>query len=60
MMAETPRSTRAGGFLLAASILMGVVIGSIAGQPSVGFLVGLAFGLAIAISLWLRDRVRRR
>jgi hypothetical protein len=49
-------SNQAGGFLIAAAIMVGVVGGAIAGQPSIGFLAGAGIGLALAIGLWLRDR----
>lgn len=50
---------RAGGVLLAAGILGGVVIGSVAGQPSIGFLAGLGVGLAALALIWVGDRGRR-
>lgn len=53
---RTPR--RAGGAIIAASIIMGVVGGIILGQPSIGFLAGAAIGTLIAVLLWLRDRSR--
>lgn len=49
---------RAGGFLLALSILLGVVGGSLSGQPSIGFLAGLGFGLLLVAAVWIRDRSR--
>ena len=48
--------SRAGGSLLAISIIAGVVGGTIAGEPSVGFLVGLGAGVAMALFIWLSDR----
>lgn len=57
-MSQRNRSTQAAGFILAISILAGVVAGSIVGQPSIGFLAGLAAGLAIAILFWLAERRR--
>lgn len=51
-----PRSPRAGGFLLALSLLVGVIGGSMLGQPSIGFLAGLGIGLAAVALLWLMDR----
>lgn len=48
----------AAGSLLAISIIAGVVGGVVAGQPSIGFLVGSAFGLALTAIWWLRDRSR--
>ena len=57
-MSQRNRSTRAAGFILAISILGGAVAGSIVGQPSLGFLAGLAAGVAIAILFWLSERRR--
>ena len=51
---------RAGGFLLAVSLLLGVVIGSLFRQPSIGFLAGAAIGAALLVIVWLGDRSRRR
>ena len=56
MATPPPRSTRAGGFLLAIALLVGVVAGSLLGQPSLGFLAGLGVGLAAIALLWLADR----
>ena len=55
-----PNSHRAqaGGSILALSILVGAVAGIIAGQPSIGFIAGLAVGTAVALILWHRDRER--
>jgi hypothetical protein len=47
---------RAGGALLAAALLLGVLGGSLAGQPSLGFLAGLAVGLVLLGAVWLIDR----
>jgi hypothetical protein len=49
---------RAGGSILAGAIIAGVIAGSILGQPSIGFLVGAAAGILMAVLLWLRDRRR--
>lgn len=49
-------SSRAGGFLIAVAVLAGAIIGVIAGQPSLGTLIGAAVGCLIAVLLWLRDR----
>lgn len=54
-----PPPRRAGGVLLAAGILGGVVIGSVLGQPSIGFLAGLGIGLAGVALIWAGDRKRR-
>ena len=50
------RAANAGGFLLAVSVIVGTAIGVAKSQPSLGFLVGLAIGVTLAIALWLRDR----
>ena len=47
-----PSSPLGGGGPLALCILLGVVIGLIAGQPTLGFLGGLAIGAAIAVWVW--------
>ena len=57
-MSQRTRSAQAAGFILAISILAGAVAGSIVGQPSIGFLLGLATGLAVAILFWLIERRR--
>ena len=51
-----PSSPIAGGSLLALSIFAGVIIGAAFGQSSLGFVVGLAIGIAIAVLIWLKDR----
>lgn len=56
------RSTRrrsrgmAGGFFLAFSLIAGVVIGTLYGQPSIGFLAGLGAGLLLVLLVFLVDR----
>jgi len=54
------RSPQAGGFLLIACIFIGVIVGLMRGQPSLGFLVGTALGVAAAVAVWLLDRRRNR
>ncbi|WBH17252.1 hypothetical protein [Sphingomonas radiodurans] len=49
-------TANAGGFLLAASLLVGTIIGVMKGEPSIGFMVGLAIGVALAVAVWLLDR----
>lgn len=51
-----PRASSAGGFFLAMSIIAGVFIGGLLGQPSIGLLAGAAVGVAINGAMWLRDR----
>ena len=43
------------GSLLATSIIAGVVGGVVAGEPSIGFLVGTGTGTMLALLWWLRD-----
>lgn len=58
-MSEPRKSgAQAGGFLIAAAILVGAVGGIVVGEPSAGFLAGLAVGVAAALLLWWRDRAR--
>jgi hypothetical protein len=52
------RVRQAGGFILAASIIAGTVVGSIVGQSSIGFLVGIAAGALLALLIWQIDRRR--
>lgn len=48
----------AGGAPLALSIIVGVIAGGLAGQPTVGFLAGLAVGIVIALAIWWPGRNR--
>jgi hypothetical protein len=50
--------TQAGGVILATAILTGVVAGIIVGQPSIGFLAGLAAGGLLTTLFWLNERRR--
>lgn len=54
------RSPQAGGFLLIAAIFVGTGIGVARGEPSLGFVAGLAAGIALALLVWLLDRRRTR
>ena len=47
---------RAGGALLAVSILVGALAGAYMRQPSIGFIAGLGVGLFLLIAVWLFDR----
>jgi len=49
------RGGMAGGSLLALSMVAGAVIGVVNGQPSIGFLIGLAVGAALLLLVWLLD-----
>lgn len=55
-MKVPPRNPSAGGFPIAAGALGGTAIGLYAGQPTIGFLAGLALGAAIAVAIWWRER----
>jgi hypothetical protein len=55
-MGSRGRFTRAGGCLLALSLIAGVVAGAYAHQPSIGFLAGLGIGLVLVALVWLFDR----
>ncbi|MGZ8312148.1 MAG: hypothetical protein ACXWUP_02490 [Allosphingosinicella sp.] len=58
-MNRPPRQhARAGGALLAAAVLTGVVVGAFYHEPSLGFLGGLAAGLLLLAAVWLLDRRR--
>jgi zinc transporter ZupT len=55
--ARTNRSRgMAGGSLLAISMVIGAVAGTYYGQPSIGFLLGLAVGALFVLLVWLLDR----
>ncbi|HVQ08647.1 MAG TPA: hypothetical protein VMS43_09450 [Allosphingosinicella sp.] len=57
-MAPDRKAIRAGGALLALSLLAGALIGVFAGQPSIGFLAGAGIGLLLLTLIWLLDRRR--
>lgn len=52
------RASRAGGAIIAFSILAGAAIGIYFGQPSIGTLAGTVAGIAISVALYLYDRRR--
>ena len=58
MERSTRRDARSGGALLAVSIIAGAVGGTLGGEPSLGFLAGLAAGLVMLLAVWLLDRRR--
>ena len=58
---DLPAATRrsgglAGGSLLALAIVGGVVVGTLYGQPTIGFLTGFGLGLALFLTFWLLGR----
>jgi hypothetical protein len=48
----------AGGVFVALGVIAGAVIGDLYGQSSLGFLAGLAAGVAAATLVWVVDRRR--
>lgn len=50
------RGGMAGGSLLALSVVAGAVIGTLNGQPSIGFLIGLGVGALLLLLVFLLDR----
>jgi len=54
----TSQTTRAGGCFLMICILAGFPLGLALGNPMKGILIGTGAGIAIAILIWLIDRVR--
>jgi hypothetical protein len=60
MSAPAPSSPRSGGALLAAAILLGILVGTAFGEPSIGFLAGLGVGGLLLLLVWVLDRRARR
>jgi hypothetical protein len=56
--AMAQRTSKSGGFLLMAAILLGSVTGIMLGNPMKGILIGTGLGIAAAILVWLLDRRR--
>ncbi len=50
------KTTEAAGSILAISIITGVVGGTVAGEPSIGFLVGTATGILLVLLFWGWER----
>jgi hypothetical protein len=55
-MQKRANLSRSGGCLLAFSVVAGAFIGTIFGQPSIGFLAGAALGLVLVLVVLLLDR----
>jgi hypothetical protein len=53
---SNPPASRAAGFFIALSVLVGAIAGVALGQPSLGTLIGAAVGIVVSLLLWLRDR----
>lgn len=56
MTTSDNRAPKSGGVLLALAIVVGVIGGGLLGQPSIGFLVGLAVGVLLVALVWFTDR----
>ena len=56
---QTPQPPRlAGGFFMAAGMLGGAIVGLVYRQTSLGMVLGLALGAAVAVGIWAMDRKR--
>lgn len=53
---SNPPASRAAGFFIALSVLVGAIAGVALGQPSLGTVIGAGVGILVALLLWLRDR----
>ena len=64
MLCHGPRMARpdpkAGGFLLSASIVVGLVVGILFGSPINGAVIGTIAGVVVALLVWALDRRRAR
>lgn len=52
------KNPRAGGSLLALSVIAGTFAGALLKQPSMGVVAGTAIGIAICLAVWLADSRR--
>ena len=55
-MTNNTRDTTGGGIFIAVGAAAGIVIGRLYAQTSIGLVVGVAVGAAIALFLWWRER----
>jgi uncharacterized membrane protein (UPF0136 family) len=55
-MSDRRRNTRAGGAILALSILVGTIVGIAMRQSSIGVIAGVAIGVLLLLVIWLMDR----
>jgi len=56
MEQQSGKASRAGGAIIAFTIVAGAITGNHYGQPSIGTLIGTAIGVTITIALYLYDR----
>ena len=54
------RRTMAGGLFLMLGILIGAAVGIGMGQPMLGILCGTGAGIALALLVWIVDRLRHK
>lgn len=54
----TPPPMRGGGCMIAAGAMIGPIVGLAFGETSIGLIVGVAIGIAGAITLTIFDRQR--
>ena len=58
-MAQPPiRNPSAGGFLIAAGVIGGAVIGFLFGQATIGLLIGAVASIGVSLAIWARERER--
>lgn len=55
----SPKNAKGGGVFIMLALFIGVIAGIVYGQASIGMIVGLGFGVAIAVFVWLWDRRAR-
>ena len=56
MEQQNGKASRAGGVIIAFTVMAGALIGARLGQPSLGTVIGIAMGAAIALGLFIHDR----
>ncbi|MBB4641256.1 hypothetical protein [Rhizorhapis suberifaciens] len=49
-------SPQGAGSIIALLSITGVIAGGLMGQPTIGLLAGFGLGVAIGLTMWLRDR----
>lgn len=48
---QPSKPSAAGGFLIAAGVLGGAILGFVAGQPTIGVLIGLTLTVGISLAI---------
>ncbi len=56
MEQQSGKASRAGGAIIAFSVITGALVGAYLHQPSAGTVIGMAVGVVIALALFLHDR----